>query len=171
MNELFLTARVLHVLLGAAWLGAAVFSAFLLMPAVQEAGADGGKVMAALMRRKMVAYISSISGLTAVTGLYLFWHLTNGFDPVLSGTRNAMVFGTGGVLGIIAAILAVSGVTRSMKQAMKLMAQAGSTARASERDALVVRATALRARARTFATIVAVLLIVTIMLMAVGHYV
>ena len=171
MNDLFLPLRVLHVLLGAAWLGAAVFNAFFLMPAIQDVGPDGGKVVMALMRRKFVTYVSSIAGLTVLTGLYLYWHLTNGFDPVLSSTRSAMVFGTGGVLGFIASILAMSGVTRSMKGAMKLTAQAGSTAVASEREALMVRAAALRVRARKFATIVAFLLIITIMLMAAGHYV
>ena len=50
-------------------------------------------------------------------------------------------------------------------------AQAGSTAVASEREALMVRAAALRVRAHKFATIVAVLLVLTIMLMAAGHYV
>ena len=171
MNDLFLAFRIVHILLGAAWLGTAVFNAFFLMPAIQDVGPDGGKVAVALMRRHMVPYIASISGLTVVTGLYLYWRFTGGFDPALSGSMGARVFGAGGVLGIVAAVLATSGVTRSMKQAMKLMAQAGSTAVASERGALVERAAALRQRARKFATIVAVLLIVTIMLMAVGHYV
>ena len=125
----------------------------------------------ALMRRKMVPFFASISGLTVLTGFYLYWHLTNGFDPTLSGSRAAIIFGTGGVFGLIAAILAVSGVTRSMKQAMKLMAQAGSTASAPERAALVERAGALRQRAHKFATIVAVLLILAIMCMGAGHYV
>jgi uncharacterized membrane protein len=168
---MFLTIRVFHVLFGAAWLGSAVFTAFFLMPAMQEAGPDAGKVMTALMRRKLVPYISSISGLTIVTGLYLYWHFTSGFDPALSGSLGGRVFGTGGLLAIIAFVLAMSGVTRSMKAAMKLMSQAGSTADASERTALVARAAALRHRARIFASIVAVLLILTIMAMAAGHYV
>jgi hypothetical protein len=171
MNELFVPLRVLHVLLGAAWLGTAVFNAFFLMPALQDVGPDGGKVALALMRRKMVPYISSVAGVTILTGLYLYGHLTNGFDPSLSGSRTAIVFGTGGVFGLIAAILAGTGVSRSMNQAMKLLAQAGSTASAPERAALVERAAALRQRAHGFATIVAVLLILAIMCMGAGHYV
>jgi uncharacterized membrane protein len=171
MNELFLTLRVFHVLFAAAWLGGAVFTAFFLMPAMQEAGPDAGKVMAALMRRKLPAYIASVSGLTVVTGLYLYWHFTSGFDPALSASRGGQVFGAGGLLGIVAFILAASGVSRSMKQMMKLMGQAASTTDASARSALIERATALRRRARTFATIVAVLLIFAIMAMAAGHYV
>ena len=171
MNTLFLAFRILHVLLGGAWIGAAIFSAFFFMPAVQEVGPDGGKVVAAMMRRKLVPYIASISGLTVVTGLYLYWHFTAGFDPVLSASRGGRIFGTGGVLGIIAAILATGGVTRSMKQAMALMAQAAKTTDPTGRGALLERAGILRQRARTFATIVALLLVATIMLMAVGHYV
>jgi uncharacterized membrane protein len=171
MNQLFLPLRIIHVLFAAAWLGGAVFTAFFLMPAMQDAGPDAGKVMMALMRRKLPAYIASVAGLTVVTGLYLYWHLTSGFDPALSGSLAGRVFGTGGLLGIVAFILAASIVSRSMKGAVKLMVQAGSTADAKERGALMERAAALRARARTFASIVAVLLIFAIMFMAAGHYV
>ena len=171
MNHLFLASRVLHVLLGAIWLGGAFFTAFFLMPAVQEAGPEGGKVMGILVRRKLIPFIASVSGLTVVTGFYLYWHLTNGFSPALSATRSAQVFGGGGALGTIAAILAVSGVTRSMKKAMALMAQAAAVADPAAKAPLIAQAAAVRQRARTFATIVAVLLIITIMAMAAGHYV
>jgi len=171
MIQMFLVVRVFHVLFGAAWLGAAVFNAFFLMPAMQEAGPDAGKVMAALMRRKLPTFVASISGLTVLSGLYLYWRFTNGFDPALRGSRSVMVFGTGGVLGMTAAILAVSVVTRSMKRAMQIMGQAASTADTTARAALMERAAVLRHRARVFASIVAVLLILTIMAMAAGHYV
>jgi hypothetical protein len=169
--NLFLTVRVLHVLLGAAWLGAAVFSAFFLMPSIQEAGAEGGKVMGLLVRRKLIPYIASISGLTVVTGVYLFWHFTSGFEPAFLRTASAHVYAGGGVLGLVAAILATTGVTRNIKKAMALMGQAASSTDAAARTRLIEQAAALRQRARTSATIVAVLLIITIMAMAAGQYV
>jgi len=142
MIQMFLVVRVFHVLFGAAWLGAAVFNAFFLMPAMQEAGPDAGKVMAALMRRKLPTFVASISGLTVLSGLYLYWRFTNGFDPALRGSRSVMVFGTGGVLGMTAAILAVSVVTRSMKRAV-LIACALLGGIASPADGRVYQAGAL----------------------------
>jgi len=58
-----------------------------------------------------------------------------------------------------------------MKRAMQIMGQAASTADTTARAALMERAAVLRHRARVFASIVAVLLILTIMAMAAGHYV
>ena len=55
MNELYLLARVTHVVLGAVWVGAIFLAAFFLMPAVAEAGPDGAKVMAGIVRRNCSA--------------------------------------------------------------------------------------------------------------------
>jgi len=54
---------------------------------------------------------------------------------------------------------------------VQIMGQAASTADTTARAALMDRAAVLRHRARVFASIVAVLLILTIMAMAAGHYV
>src|SRR5437763_9946864 len=57
MNGVYLSVRALHVLFGAIWLGMAVFASFFVMPAIQEAGPEGGKVMAILMRRGLPKFI------------------------------------------------------------------------------------------------------------------
>jgi hypothetical protein len=171
MNELFLSVRVLHVLVGATWLGVAVFASFFVIPAIQETGPDGGKVMAALVRRGLIAFVPSIGGLTVLTGIYLYWHFTDGFDPGLSASMGGRVFGTGGLLGLVAAIIGGSVVTRSMKKVMALTTQAGTIADPAARASLMQQASQLRQRAGTAGRIVAVLLIITIILMSMGHYV
>ena len=170
MNTLFLGIRVVHVALGATWLGMAVLITYFLLPAVQEVGPDGGKVVIALMRRGLAVFIPSIAGLTVLSGFYLYWRFTGGFDPVLSGSMGARVFGTGGVLGLIAAIIASSVVSKNMKKAVALMQQLGA-ADAATRASLTERAMAHRTKAAAGARTVAILLIVTIVLMALGHYV
>ena len=52
MITLFLSVRVLHILLGATWLGAAVVVSYFVLPAIEQAGPDGGKVVNGLIRRK-----------------------------------------------------------------------------------------------------------------------
>jgi len=86
MNAFFVSVRVLHILLGAVWLGAAVLVSLFVMPSIREAGPDGAKVMAGLGRRKIHVFIASISGLTALTGVWLYWHFTDGFTPALMKT-------------------------------------------------------------------------------------
>src|SRR5690242_10417092 len=93
----FLTVRVLHVLLGGTWLGMAVVMSWVVMPALRDAGPPGGAVMAAIVKRGFTAIIASVSGLSVLTGLWLYWHFTNGFDPLIAGSMGARVFGVGGV--------------------------------------------------------------------------
>ena len=171
MNNLFLSVRVLHILLGATWLGAAVVVSFFLLPAIEQAGPDGGKVVAGMIRRKFDKFIPSIGGMTVLTGFYLYWHFTGGFDPVVSAGMGARVFGAGGILGTIALILAGSVVAKNMRKVVALMKQASETADAHTRAPLLEQAGQLRRKAGAAGKIVALLLIVTIVLMALGHYV
>jgi hypothetical protein len=171
MNELFLGVRALHVLLGGIWLGMAVLASFFVMPAIRDAGPDGGKVMMGMARRGLVAFIPSVAGTTVLTGLYLYWRFTAGFDPAISSSMGGRVFGAGGLLGITAAIVAGSVVSRNMKRALALAGQIAATKDEATRNTLMQQAGAARARAATGGRIVAILLMVVIVLMALGHYV
>ena len=122
---LFLSMRVLHVLLAAIWLGATFFVSFLLMPAVNTTGAAGGQVMISLNKR-IVPLFASLAGLTVLTGIYLYWRFTGGFDAAISRSNAGMAFGIGGVAGLLAAILGGSVVGRSSKKVVELMQQAAT---------------------------------------------
>lgn len=171
LNTLFLSVRVLHVVFAGLWLGTAFLASMFVMPAIKEAGPEGGKVMIALMRRRLPVYISSVAGMTVLTGFWLYWRFTEGFDPGISSSMGGRVFGAGGVLGLVAAIIAGSVVARNMKKIVALMQQASAQADAAARTNLIDQASRLRSRTATAARIVTVLLIVTAMLMALGHYV
>jgi hypothetical protein len=170
VNTVFLTVRVLHILLGATWLGMAAFVVMFLIPAVRDAGPDGGKVMLGIGRRKLPAFIASISGLTVLTGLWLYWRFTDGFSPALAGSMGARVFGAGGVLGIAATAIAGAVVSKNMKRAVALLTEL-QTAEPSRHGSLITQITTHRDKAAAGARIVLALLIVTVVLMALGHYV
>jgi ABC-type transport system involved in multi-copper enzyme maturation permease subunit len=170
MNTLFLAARALHVLLGATWLGMAVSTSFFLMPAIQEAGPEGGKVMLGIARRGLDAFIGSVAGFTILSGFYLYWHFTAGFDPGISASMGGRVFGLGGILGLVAVIVGGSVVSRNARKILALAKQA-ATADPGTRSQLMQQVEGLRKRVATGGRVVAVLLIVTIVLMTLGHYV
>ena len=170
MNTVFLVARVIHVLMAALWLGSVVLIAFYLMPVIENMGPDGGKVMAGLDRKGLVKFMASISGFTLLTGLYLYWHLTEGFDPARSGMLDATVFGAGGVLGMAAGVIGGAVVGRASKQASALAAKI-PTMPEKDRGAAVAQLQALKHKLSSFGRIVVVLLVITITLMAIGHYV
>src|SRR3954465_9562641 len=153
----FLLLRIAHVLLAAVWIGMTAFVSLILMPTIQEPKVGGVPLAQAMMRRKLHIYMASLGGTVVLTGFYLYWRFTGGFDPALSATRAAMVFGTGGIAGTLALILGGAVVGKNAKK----MADAASPAEFE----------AARRKAVTFGTVVLLLQAIAITAMAIGHYV
>jgi hypothetical protein len=168
---LFLVVRALHVLVAAAWVGVTVFLVFFLMPAVKETGPGAGPIMGALNRRNLNGFIGSIGGLAVLSGFYLYWRFTGHFDPTLSATRTAMVFGTGGIAGTTALILGGAVVGRNARKMSALGPRIASMPEGAERAALAAEMTAARDKAATFARVVLVLQVIALITMAIGHYI
>jgi len=154
---LYLLVRILHVLLAAVWVGLIAFIALFLLPALKDTGPGGGAVLTALVRRRLTAMTAALGGVAVLSGLWLYWRFTGGFDPALAGSMPARVFGTGGLAGIIAVILDGALVSRNLKKL------AGGAA--------PMEIAAARARAATFATVVLVLQIIALACMAAAVYV
>lgn len=169
-TALFLLVRVAHVVLAAIWVGAIAFTTLYLMPALEDSGPAAGPVMNALQRRRIHAFMSSISGVTVLTGFYLYYRFTGGFDPALSGSTGAMVFGLGGIAGTVALIIDGAIVGRSATKLGELGARLASAPDA-ERGALASQAAAARQRIAKWSRIVLVLVIIAVVCMAIGHYV
>ncbi len=167
---LFLSMRVVHVLLAAVWLGSAAFITFIMMPAVKSAGPSGGQVMMALNRKGLVPFMASISGVTVVTGWYLFWHF-GGFVADVARTRSGMVYGIGAIAGTLAAIIGGGVVGRSSKKAMEVMGRAAPMLEGPEKRALLREVDDLGQRMATFGLVVVILQVIAAATMAIGHYV
>jgi len=167
----FLAVRALHVLLAAAWLGTVAFVYLILSPALDEAGPAGAAVMAAVGRRGMHAVIASVGGVTVLSGIWLYWRFTGGFDPATSATMGARVFGAGGAAGILALILGGAIVGRSAKKLTDLGAKVSGTGDAAQRTALMSEIAATKARLNLWGKIVLALQVVALICMAIGHYV
>src|SRR5437762_7997996 len=120
---LFLSLRVLHVLLAAVWLGATVFTSILLMPVIEASGPAGGQLMVSLERKGLTPFFASLGGITVLTGFYLYWHFTGGFDPEVSRSHAGIAFGIGGVAGLLALIISGAVIGRSSKKVVALMGQ------------------------------------------------
>jgi hypothetical protein len=167
---LFLALRAGHVLLAAIWFGSTVFVSELLVPALDAAGPAGGQIMGSLSRRVTV-YMAILAGTTVLTGIYLYWHFTGGFDPQVSATNAGRAFGIGGLAGLIAAIIGGSVVGRSANQLGPIMGQVATTTDAAAKNALLGQATALRQRIKSASKVVLLLQLIALVLMAIGHYI
>jgi len=171
MTVVYLTARALHVLLGALWVGSVFVVVYFVSPSMAEAGPDAAKVMAGLMKRRLLNVIPIIALATIVLGLWLYWRFTGGFDPALSGSPGGMVFGAGGLIAIIAIHIGLLGMRRNTLRAIARSKAIAGMPDGAEKSQAMAAVQELRNRAATAGRITAVLLMVTVVLMALGHYV
>ena len=170
-NVLFLSLRVLHVLLAAIWIGSTVFLTFFVMPLIEQSGAAGGQMMVALNRKGLSAFFGALGGTTVVTGIYLFWRFTGGFDPVVSGSRAGIMYSIGGLAGVIAVIIGGSIVGRSAGKAVALLEQVAKMPENAEKKARLQQVATLTQRMKSAGAVVIVLQVVSLAFMAIGHYV
>ena len=170
MDLLFLSARVLHVVLGVFWAGALVFNAAFLLPAVRDAGPEGAKVAAGLMRRHFLDIMPIVALVTVLSGLYLYWRVSGGFAAEYMGSAPGIVYGTGSVAALTALALGVGILRPSMLRAAALTQSLAGLA-AQEAEQALTTAQALRARAGTVARAIAWLLGAAAVAMSLARYV
>lgn len=168
---IYLLLRVTHVLMAAVWVGATALMVFFVMPSVKQAGPAAGPMMGAMARRGLNGFMGALGGTTVLTGFYLYWRFTGGFDPAISGSRGAMVFGLGGVAGLVSVIIGGAIVGRNMKKMAGLRMKAAALPEGAERATLTQQADAARDRGASGAAVVLVLQLIAIVCMAIGHYV
>jgi len=157
---LIITLRLIHIVFGAMWIGFAAFGPMFLMPAIQDAGPDGGKVMQGLMRRGLMTVMPILAISTLISGFWLYWIVSSGMDAAYMRSRMGMALGTGGTLATVAFLLGVMIVRPSMLKSAQLMQSGGDKAEAQR----------LRERAGTTNRVVAMFLILAVSAMAIARY-
>jgi hypothetical protein len=163
--------RLIHIVAGVLWVGAAVFVGFFLMPTVRSLGPAGGPVMQQLAQvRKLPVYMMSMAFLTILSGIGLYWRDSGGFSGPWMRTGSGVVFGFGGLLGILVVTLGMAIVSPGAKR-MGALAAAMHGSGGPPAPAQVAEMQALQARMARFAVIVAVLLLLATAAMAVARYV
>jgi uncharacterized membrane protein len=102
----FVVLRLIHVLGGAFWLGAAVTMFLFLQPTARAIAPEGQRFMLHLLRnRRFSEVVLAAALLTGLSGAILFWRDTGGLR-LESMTQPAVLgFTVGGVAGGIALVL------------------------------------------------------------------
>jgi hypothetical protein len=163
--------RILHIVVGAFWVGTIVFMAAFLTPSVRAAGPAGGAVIQQLMgARRLPIWIMGAMALTLLSGVGLYWHDSAGFQSAWLASGAGKVFGLGGAVAFAASIL---GMAINMPTARRL-AEIGSRLQAAGRPPTPdeqATLTALQGRLGRASTVAAVLLVAATVLMAIARYV
>ena len=170
MNLLVLTLRLVHIVLGVFWAGTLIFFAAFLVPSVQDAGPDGGKVMAALQRRRFLDIMPIAAALTIISGVWLYWRISVVFNLVWVTSPVGLALGIGGLLSLVAFGIAVGVMRPAALRAGALAQLVAQSPEGPERAAQASALQQLRRRSAIAGRLVAVLLTVTTALMAVARY-
>ena len=169
MDYALVLFRLLHILGGVIWVGMVFFTVIFLGPAVQDAGPEGGKVMGALQKRGVMNVIPAVALATVLSGLWLYWRASLGFDPAWVHSRLGMTLSLGGFAAIVAYVIGLTVMRPSMLAAMRIMQSLGGAAEA-ERAQGMAEAQRLRTRGRKAGLAVLWLLLLSTAAMAVARY-
>ena len=169
MDFLQVTLRAVHVLGGVIWVGTMFFNTIFLLPAIRDAGPDGGKVMGALVKRGLPVFMPIVALLTIISGSWLYYRASVGFQPEYMRSGPGMAFGTGGVLAILAFLVGIV-IMRPLMMKMAGLGPGIAQAAGGERDALVGQMNALRERIGFLGNIVNVMLVCAALAMGVAQY-
>lgn len=170
MSTLAITLRLVHIVGGVYWAGTVFFFTSFLEPSLRSLGPDGGKVMARMVERGYLKVMPAVAIVTILSGLWLLWIASGGFDPGYMGSAIGMSLSTGGALSILALIVGL-GFLRPAGMRLAAIGQAlAQETSESARTALQAEMGQLRARVALGGKIVFGLLVVAVALMAVARY-
>src|SRR5881396_1583606 len=151
--------RFAHVFFGALWVGMMAFGTFVVGPAVEEIGPEGGKVMAALQRRHIMLIMPLFALITLLSGFWLFSRLAGGNMSALMATPMGRAFAFGGAAALIAFLIGIVVMRPAMMRAQRLMQ--------SRDPAFAPEIQRLRRRGNVQGRVVGVLLLLALAAMAV----
>ncbi len=107
MHYELLILRLVHVLGGAFWFGAAFSSLIWFGPAIGAAGSATPQIMAVLQRRRMLQAMPIIALLTILSGIRLLWIVSDGFGRAYLTTAMGHTYAVAGGLGLLAFLVGV----------------------------------------------------------------
>jgi len=157
--SLFPWVRTLHILMAASWLGAGALLTLYLLPTLRRLGPAGQPTLRSLEGLGLSRFMAANGGLTMLSGLWLYWVLTAGLNAAAVRSPMGMVFGIGGIAGILAGIIGGAVIGRSIRRLDAL----------GEASAGGPEAAALHQRIANASRLALALLLVALVAMSLGH--
>lgn len=161
--------RVLHIVAGAFWFGAVVFAARILIPSMRAAGPAAGPVMAQINQHKMSQILVGAGIVTILAGLGLMWVVSGGDMRSWMQSNMGKTFTAGGAVAILALIIGSSMNVPAVMRLGAIQAAVGKRGGPPTPEE-AAEMQSLQARMRKGTGIAAVLLTITVILMAVARY-
>jgi hypothetical protein len=170
MDTYMVVLRVVHILAGVFWVGAALTTVFFIQPTAREVGPAAGPFMMHLAgRRRLVDFVLIAAGLTVLAGLLMYWRVSGGLDPDWIGSAPGISL-TVGALCAIAALAVGGSIVRPTIMATLAIGQAVAASGGPPTPEQAAELQALQRRGTAAGKVVVPLLIVAVIGMAAARY-
>jgi len=168
---LIVLLRIIHILAGVFWAGAAFMVAAFLEPNARALGPDGGKFMQRLVgQMHMTTIILVAAFLNVLAGVWLYWIFSGGFQVMWIASGRGLSLTIGAVAAIVTFILGLA-VTRPTLLRMGTLGQEIQSAGGPPKPEQMAAMQALQKRLATVGRIGAALLVIAVIGMAVARYI
>jgi uncharacterized membrane protein len=115
MDIYMVVLRIVHILAGVFWVGAATVIFAFLQPAAREVGPAASPLMMHLAQKKRLPdIVLGAAGITILAGLLMYWRASDGFNPDWIGSTYGIAITVGALAAIVAVALGGSIVRPSM---------------------------------------------------------
>jgi hypothetical protein len=115
---MLITLRLIHILSGAFWIGAALFNVILLVPTIRALGPAAGPVMQHLVQvKKLPIWLLGAGVVTFLSGFSLYYIASGGFSNGFMQSGPGMTFGLGAVFALLAILVGMLFTTPAAKRA------------------------------------------------------
>ncbi len=161
--------RLIHVLGGIFWVGAAFFMAGFLLPALRATGREGGQFMQHVtQRRRLPVFLGVAMLLTVLSGFTLYARAAAATHGMWASSGPGIGYGIGGLAAIVAALVGLIVNAPAARRMAAVGARVGNGGGPSpEQQAEIVK---LQARLAVATRIVAGLLLIAAGAMAIARY-
>lgn len=162
--------RLFHIATGVFWAGGMIYLARFVLPAAKALGPDGGKFMSQLAMTNNLPIVMMVSAtLNILSGVLLFWKISNGFSSDWMGSSFGATLSLGGLIAIVAYTIGLS-VNRPATFKLAAIAKQVAAAGGVPTPEQVADLNATRMKLVKATNIVAILLGITVVCMAVARY-
>ena len=167
---LMIALRLLHIVLGVFWAGAAFVTASFLLPSAQAAGPASGPMMKQLIVvRKMPVVIMFAAILTVLSGFGMYWYDNSRSNGSFARSAQGMTLGLGGVLALLTVGLGMGIITPAGKKLTALTAAIGAAGGPPTAEQAKTMA-ALQGRMMAGSRAAAALILIIVITMAIARY-
>jgi hypothetical protein len=165
---LMIVLRLIHIVLGVFWAGAAFVTAGFLLPSAQAAGPASGPMMKLAHRGSPLPW-SSCRGIHPLLGLGMYWRDNSVSNGAFARSTQGMTLGLGAVVALLTLGLGMGVITPTGKKLTELMATVAASGGPPTAEQGKTMA-ALQARMMAGSRAAAALVLIIVITMAVARY-